>query len=178
MAKKTKPADAPEIANTVTVIDETTGEVLSDEKNSVIVAADTMAGDLLGALLQEIKLLDKPWQQLPEHAQFDVIDRLRNRVMENVRQAVRAIADDERHTVTAELESVQFKNGCKAVFVVGGEMADRLALAENVGRPCLVVIADAAPYMGGAFDVKPEPSQKPLPTIDEPPTGEAEEATA
>ncbi len=47
--------------------------------------ADTIGKDLLGALLAELRLLPKPWEQLAQAKQDDVIDRLRKRVETNVK---------------------------------------------------------------------------------------------
>lgn len=58
--------------------------------------ADTVGKDLLGALVTEIKLLPDVWQKLPKAKQNDVIDRLRNRVEENVKMVVFTIASQHR----------------------------------------------------------------------------------
>lgn len=58
--------------------------------------ADTIGKDLLGALVQEIRLLPDVWPKLPKAKQNDVIDRLRNRVEENVKMVVFTIASQHR----------------------------------------------------------------------------------
>lgn len=58
--------------------------------------AETMGRDLLQALIAELRLLPKPWPQLPQDKQDDIIDRLRDRVMTNVKMAVHILSAQGR----------------------------------------------------------------------------------
>jgi len=53
-----------------------------------IETSETIGVDLLNALVQEIKLLKKPWEKLSQNQQDDLIDRLRDRIGTNVARAV------------------------------------------------------------------------------------------
>ena len=68
--------------------------------------ADTIGKDLLSALVTEIRLLPNVWQKLPKAKQDDVIERLRNRVEENVAMAVFTIASQNRTTVAGSLDTL------------------------------------------------------------------------
>ena len=68
---------------------------MSDKKDEISavlsMTSETVGRDILSALVQEIKLLPKPWVSLSEAKQNDVLDRLRKRVDDNVRMAVHLI---------------------------------------------------------------------------------------
>src|SRR5690606_39434587 len=80
--------------------------------------ADSVGRDILQALVQEIKLLPKPWVSMTKRKQDDVIDRLRARVDHNVKMAVHLIASDNRTTVVGDLESFTVKDGIQAQFKI------------------------------------------------------------
>ena len=66
---------------------------MSDTKDFRAMTAETIGKDLLSALIDELRLLPKPWIQLPQDKQNDVIDRLRKRVETNVGMAVHIISE-------------------------------------------------------------------------------------
>lgn len=122
-------------------------------------AAETLGSDLLGALLDEIKILQQPWQSMPKHKQDEVIDRLRDRVKDNVQQAVSIIAADTRVTVTATLDQVTFKGGIEAKLKLSKANQHRLDLADNVGEQVLIVIMPREQFTHGMDDVQGDADQ-------------------
>jgi hypothetical protein len=133
---------------------------------AVDMASDTLAGDLLGALLQEIKLLPDIWPKIGQGEQDEIIERLRKRVTDNVRMAVGLIASDQRITVVADLKKIVFGDKTEAVFVIADRDPARLDLAECRGQACLIVVTNPGAYMGGLDDVRSEPNQGNLPGVD------------
>lgn len=125
-------------------------------------AAATVAGDLLAALIDELRQMERPWQSLPELQQVELIDRLRARVESNVEQAVLTIAADARPVITAEVESVTVKDGIKAVLKLGKSDPNRHHLVDAQGDLVLIVVAGAAQYTGGLDAVQAEPDQRAL----------------
>lgn len=125
-------------------------------------AATTVAGDLLAALIDELRLIERPWQSLPEVDQQDVIERLRARVKTNVEEAVRTIAADARPVIAAEVESVTVKDGIKAVLKLSKGDPNRHHLVDAQGDVVLIVVAGAAQYTGGLDAVQAEPDQRAL----------------
>lgn len=81
--------------------------------------AESLGRDLLGALVQEIKLLPDVWPKLSQKKQDDVIDRLRSRVQHNVTMAVHLIASEGRTVVQGDLDQISIKDGVKAVVKFG-----------------------------------------------------------
>lgn len=122
--------------------------------------ADTIGRDILQALVQEIKLLPKPWATLPQAKQDDVIGRLRARVEHNIKMAVHLIASDNRTTVVGDLESITSKDGIKAQFKISPNSEGRHHLFDSVGHACLTVIAAAEDHTAGMDEVRGESDQR------------------
>jgi DNA segregation ATPase FtsK/SpoIIIE-like protein len=125
-------------------------------------AAEHVGTDLLGALLDEIKQLQSPWQSTPQHLQAELIDRLRRRVEANVKQAVALIAAEGRVTVVGTLEQVTFKGAIKATLALSKSNVHRLDMADNVGQEVLVVIMPAEQFTGGMDGIEADPDQSDL----------------
>jgi hypothetical protein len=138
----------------------------------VDIAAASMHGDLVSALLDEVKSLPKPWQQLSESQQDAVIDRLRRRTGEAIDQCVRAIAADGRDTCVAELEQLTSKDGIKAVLKLSAHDENRYALLDAVGKQVLVVVGDSKHFLAGEMP-RAEPTQMPLAGVDTQPDASA-----
>lgn len=132
----------------------------------VDMASETVAGDLLGALVKELKVLPDIWAKLPELEQNEIIDRLRKQVGDITRQAVRLIASEKRTTVAADLKKVVFGDHIEAVFTIAARDPSRLELADSRGQACLIVVTDAAAHMGGMDNIKADPDQRDLPLSD------------
>lgn len=126
--------------------------------------AETAGKDLLGALVTEIKLLPDVWQKLSKAKQDDVIDRLRNRVEENVKMVVFTIASQNRTTVAGSLDKVTIKGNVEAVIKFGinaGNLPELFAAAaDQDSRTVLVVVADPAAHTQGMDEVKGEDDQR------------------
>ncbi|OBU84561.1 H-NS histone family protein [Chromobacterium subtsugae] len=124
--------------------------------------ADSIGKDLLGALLQEIKLMPDVWQKLPQQKQDDVIDRIRARVETNIRMAVHVLASEGRTTVVGELDQVVRKDGIKAVFKINSNAEGRHELFDSERKACLIIIADAGENLAGMDDIHGETDQRAL----------------
>lgn len=122
--------------------------------------ADSIGRDILQALVQEIKLLPKPWVSMTKNKQDDVIKRLRARVEYNIKMAVHLIASDNRTTVVGDLEQVTSKDGIKAQFKINQNSEGRHHLFDSVGHACLIVIASADDHTGGMDEVQGETDQR------------------
>jgi hypothetical protein len=124
--------------------------------------ADTVGKDLLGALVQEIKLLPDVWPKLSKVKQDDVIDRLRKRVEENVNMAVFTLAAHDRTVVAGALDQITIKDGVKAVIKFGIKSAnlDGLYEAASEGKDVLVVVAGTKEHTSGMNDIKGEDDQR------------------
>jgi len=137
---------------------------MSEQKDFRQMTAETAGKDLLGALVTEIKLLPDAWQKLSKAKQDDVIDRLRNRVEENVKMVVFTIASQNRTTVAGSLDKVTIKGNVEAVIKFGinaGNLPELFAAAaDQDSRTVLVVVADPAAHTQGMDEVKGEDDQR------------------
>ncbi len=137
-------------------------ELLADPVHEV--AELTMLGDLLKALIDEIKILPDPWQKMSELKQQHIIDRLTRRVEAAIKQAVHIVASDARPSLEVTLEGVTLKDKIKATMIVP---ADPLlhSLCDHRGQQVLIVLPNAEKYGGGKDKVKAEKDQPELPVL-------------
>lgn len=131
----------------------------------VEVSAQTMLGDLVGLVIDELKAAPDVWQKLSERKQDEVIDRVRRRCEDAIRQAVHFIYSEGRTVITADLEQLTAKDGIKAVLTLNRHDENRHELLDSVGKPVLVIVGDAQAFTGGAMP-KPDPQQSELPIAD------------
>ncbi len=117
---------------------------------------------LLETMVQELRMLPKPWPKLSRSEQDEVIDRARESVFDGVVQAVNLIASDGRAVAEATLKKVVFKNRIVAEFELSKSCPARHQLADSEGELCLIVVADAADYTGDMNGVKGESDQRGL----------------
>ncbi len=123
--------------------------------------AETVGVDLLSALVAEVKLLPDVWEKLPQLKQEDLIERLRNRVAENVKQAVHLISSANRVTVSAFLESITISGGTRAALKIdmNNNESSLQEFYKAAKKPVLLVVAPASEHMGDMKDVKGDPNQ-------------------
>lgn len=134
---------------------------MSEEIKEILqMTADTVGKDLLGALVQEIKLLPDVWPKISKAKQDDVIDRLRNRVETNVKMAVHLIASEGRTVVAGDLEQITIKDGVKAVVKFGSNAANLHELYDAASRAVLVVVANPSDHTSGMDEVTGESDQR------------------
>jgi len=121
---------------------------------------DTIGKDILGALVTEIRLMPKSWDQLSKSKQDDVIERLRKRVEANVKMAVHLLAADGRTVVAGSLDQITIKDGVKAVVKFGQGAPNLHELFEVAGKEVLVVVANASDHTVGMDEVQGEADQR------------------
>jgi ribosome modulation factor len=122
--------------------------------------ADTIGKDLLSGLVTELRLLPKPWPELPKGKQDDIIDRLRARVETNVKMAVHLLAAQGRTVVTGDLDAITIKDGVKATVKFSSAAPNLHELYDANGKAVLVVVANAADHLGGINEVQGEADQR------------------
>jgi len=131
------------------------------ETQAATISEKFLLGDLIKACLAEIRQMPFAWGVLPEKDQQKIIDRLQAKISEAVRQTVQIIAADARPALHAEVESVTFKDGIKAIMQISKSCADRHELADSTGQSVLIVLPQMDKYLGGDMPV-PEKDQPEL----------------
>ena len=122
------------------------------EKDEIDMTTETIAGDLIGMLVGEVRLMPDIWQKLGPNEQDEIIERVRKRVTDNVRKAVTLIASAGRITVAGDLKKVTFADKVEAVFTLAKSDPSALELCHAQGQACLIVVANPGAHMGGAGD--------------------------
>lgn len=122
--------------------------------------ANTVGRDLLSALVMELRLLPDTWVKLSQSKQDDIIDRLRDRVADNVKMAVHLIASEGRTAVQGDLDQVTIKDGAKCVIKIGRGAESLHELYDSQGQAVLIVVADAQPHTSGMDKVRGEADQR------------------
>jgi hypothetical protein len=123
------------------------------------IASITMVGDLLGALIDEIRTLPDVWQKTSEEKQGIIIERLTRRIEAAVSNAVHIIAADGKPQIVATLEGVGLKSKIKASLIVHAGNPLLHELFDSVGESVLIVLPNTAQFMGGKDQVKPDKDQ-------------------
>lgn len=138
----------------------------------VEIAAETMRGDLVATIIDEIKAAPDVWAKMGQAQQDEVIWRVTNRVESVTRQAVNIIAAEGRKVITSTLEQITAKDGIKATCILGKHDPNRHELLDSVGKAVLIVVADAEQYKGGDIP-RGEDEQRPLDLGDDAPLADA-----
>jgi hypothetical protein len=136
-----------------------TDHIDQDAELSTEVAAETMHGDLMAIVIDEMKALPDVWQKLAEAEQRELIERVKTRTRDAVEECVRIIATAGFTRIRASVESVTVKDGIKAQFALSKFDAARHDLIDAQGSTVFIVLADPEAFAGGTEQVKPDPDQ-------------------
>lgn len=129
------------------------------------IAAETMHGDLMAVVLDEIKALPDVWQKLGEIEQDQVIGRVKLRTEAVIRTCVEMLATKGFVRIPAKVDSVTVKDGIKAVLTLSQFATARHDLVDAQGETCYIVLADIDAFAGGTEEHKADPDQGEL-TLD------------
>lgn len=135
---------------------------MNDRTDFRAMTADTIGKDLLQALVQELKLMPDTWPKLSKTKQDDIIDRLRDRVANNIRMAVHLLASEGRTVVTGDLDQITIKDGAKAVIKIGRSAESLHELYDAADKAVLIVVSDVGGHLGGMDGVTGEADQRGL----------------
>ncbi len=137
-------------------------EPVQDIPTAAAIAADTMKGDMRDLVLDRIKNLKKPWQQMPEHEQKNLVWDIERAVEAAITQAVEIIAADKRPVIKATLEKCTVKDGIDATLKLSKHDPQRHSLIDATGATVMIAFANANAFMGKREDAKTDADQ---PTI-------------
>lgn len=131
----------------------------TEKKDPVDLVEESVGTSLLKQLVTEFQHLPAPWHQMNADRQGEVIDRLRGGVEDGVRAVVKAVCSRSFTHLGAEIESLTFKDGAKAVLKLQRSGDAIHELADGVGGQCMVVLATVAEFTDGMHTVAPTPDQ-------------------
>lgn len=129
-------------------------------QNTKQMTAETVGLDLLQGLVDEIRLLQEPWEKMDQFSQQELIDRLKGRVADNVKTAVHLLAEQGRTTVVGTIEQTTIKDGVKTVIKFSPKAHNLHELYDATNMEVLLVVADATNNTGGMNEVAGEEDQR------------------
>lgn len=94
----------------------------------------TMLGTLMQCVIEQVKVLPKPWQALSESQQREYLDRVEAQMRDAVKRAVFLLAAQESVTIPATVTKVVFKDGVKAELELTPGAPGRHDLADAEGE--------------------------------------------
>lgn len=130
-----------------------------EQTEEVTIDRETMVGDMVQCVLDELKVLPKPWQAMPEQQQKDTLHRIQDRCESVIEQVVDMIAAEGFVTLEAALEQTVIKDGIKMVLtssIVGDEF---FKFMEASPKRVKVVAADSKRFVSAKGIPKADPDQ-------------------
>lgn len=132
------------------------------ENAELLLATETLTGDIRDFLLDRVKNLGKPWPAMTEdeqriqiHAAKEAADRL-------VRKVCSIVAAGGKKALTGTLVKVAIKDKIQTQIDFSKHDELRHNLMDAQGLTVSVVLADAEPYTGERGPADPTPNQSDL----------------
>ncbi|WLD56907.1 hypothetical protein NFC81_09200 [Salinispirillum sp. LH 10-3-1] len=138
-----------------------------DDSTSSIVAAETLYGDLVRIVLDEIKHAPRVWQKMTEDQQSHVIDRVHQRCNDAASKAILAAFSGSYQSVGALVEQVVFKDGIKCVLKIAPHAQGRHELADREGFNVVLLLMDPSEFGADEPPPEPEPDQRGLALVEQ-----------
>jgi hypothetical protein len=127
-----------------------------------IAEADTLSGDIRDALLMHVRSIQVPWAMLAQDEQQAIIDAITKTADHAVRQIARIVATADLPHVLAKVSKFTVKNEIKIELLATSLVANICALAEHGNGNAVLVLADAADFIGERAPAKADPDQPDL----------------
>lgn len=132
--------------------------------NDLDLPVERMAGELLRALVDEVRTVPAQWSKLSEGQQDGVISRLRNVVKLEAAKACQLIAQGKLDAARVKIEGLTVKDGAKCTLGLTNEAAHDVI--DYVGKPAVLLMTNPDQYFAGGDDVQPDRDQQQLPLGD------------
>lgn len=117
-----------------------------ENANCFEIAAETMLGDLMSLVVEELKAAPDVWQRMNEDKQSEALYRIENQCRGAVRKCVDIIAAQGNVFVNAVVSQVVFKEGVKIELKTPVITEATHELAECTGKVVKVVILDESEF--------------------------------
>jgi hypothetical protein len=126
--------------------------------------ADTLRGDIRDMILDELKRLPKPWQQMSESEQRRAIDGAGYVASELVRKTVLLVAHEGFPHLVTSIKKYGVEKGMKVELTTIDSVDNITKLAEHGTREAILVLAQMSKFMGERRPPpKPHPDEPELP---------------
>lgn len=128
-----------------------------------IAEASTLSGDIRDALLTHLRTIRVPWAMLAEDEQAACIYQVEHAAEAAVRRIANIVAANHKPHVVGTINKYTVKNDIRVEFNVTSLVANICALAEHGKAGAVLVLANAADFIGERAPAKPDPDQRELP---------------
>lgn len=156
-----------------------TGEILPDDETDIEIDDDpdfnpelgTLMGDMRDVMLQRIRTLQKPWQQMTEQEQTDCANGIELGARDMIRKTVRLLnKHDWPHSVVSLGQvTITGDKGIKAQIECANIQHNRDVLGGHVGQQVMVMMVDSETFMAARAPVKIDKDQPEMPLDITPP---------
>ena len=126
------------------------------DQDRLLVQAETLRGDIRDALLTELKVGEKPWQQMNETEQERVIRRAETLASDLVNRVVTIVAHEGHPHLIGKVNKFTVKDGLKIEFGVAGLADNIVKLAQHSGDGAVLVLIAPAKYQGHRKPAEPD----------------------
>jgi hypothetical protein len=126
-----------------------TQPAIEEAPTFVEVAEETFLGDLMQCVLNQVKAIQKPWQQLSEAEQDSYLLSMEAQMRDATRKAMSIITAQDRTVLPVKVIKVVFKDGVKAEVELVAGSPGRHELADSEGTIVQIMIADIEHLTGG-----------------------------
>jgi hypothetical protein len=125
-------------------------------------AVETLAGDVRDVLLTHYRSQTIPWGHLGEDEQGDKIEAFDKCARDVVRRAVAMLTTVKFPVLHVQIGKWTVDKAIEMKVTAGSTVGNINLLAEHGNSGAVLVLAEAADYMGERAPAKPDPNQRPL----------------
>lgn len=123
-------------------------------------AEETLSGDVRDTLLTHVRSMETPWSKLSQRDQEDKIDAIDRLAETVVRRAVSIIARRGFDLISVKIADFSVKGGAiKGKFEAIVSEPNVVALADHQSASAVLVLTDAADFIGERAAAKADPDQ-------------------
>lgn len=117
---------------------------------------ETLLGDIRTALLDGLRNMPKPWQQMTSEEQQQMIDGCTKVATHLVSEAVRIVSSNRFPVIAGRLMKAQIKDGMQLQVDVSRFDPQRLIIIDSVSKPVFLVVAEPDMFMGERAPARPD----------------------
>ncbi len=121
---------------------------------NIKLAKETLTGDIRNYLIERYRMLPKPWEQMTESEQEDLVETAEKAAHHLVNQAINIIVSDGFKSIYAELDKVVVKDGIQAILKASKDSEYRHDLMDAQGASVRIIIVDTEEFEGESSPVK------------------------
>ena len=140
-------------------------EIEQDEP-LILLASETMRGDVRDSILAWFKAQPKPWSGMSESEQRNLAGAIDSFSAQLVRSIAEIIAAKERPCIVASLVEYKEKDGLEAKLKLASKDTNVVELHRACGKEVLIVTSGAEDFLGEGGEAEIDADQPVFPALD------------